>query len=113
MISERPVTKENRIDIIMNKLKDFHKFKLVITDRLRRMIFCAILQISCIKLGNDNQKVRGIYDWIKDLDYIRYVENIEEVKRYIGELINLEMNKYNNSMLINYYNKIKGIINSI
>lgn len=111
MISEKEVTKENRVDIIMDKFKDFQKSKLVITDRLHGMVFCAISGTPCIAFGNYNQKVKGTYEWIKDLDYIKYVDNIEEAKGYIDELMNLDMTKYDNSRFINYYGQIKDIIN--
>lgn len=111
MISERQVTKENRVDIIMDKFKDFQKSKLVITDRLHGMIFCALSGTPCIAFGNYNQKVKGTYEWIKDLDYINYVDNIEESKECINELMKLDTTKYDNSMFINYYDQIKDIIN--
>lgn len=111
MMAERQVTKENRVDIIMDKFKDFQKSKLVITDRLHGMVFCALSGTSCIAFGNYNQKVKGTYEWIKDLDYIKYVDNIEEAKGYIDELMNLDMTKYDNSRFINYYGQIKDIIN--
>lgn len=112
MMSERDVTKENRVDIIMDKFKDFQKSKLVITDRLHGMVFCAISGTPCIAFGNYNQKVKGTYDWIKDLDYIKYVDNIEEARGYIDELMNLEATEYDNSKFINYYDQIKDIINN-
>lgn len=43
MMSERSITKENRVEIIMDKIKDFQKSELVITDRLQVMVFYAIL----------------------------------------------------------------------
>lgn len=113
MNSLKEVTKENRKNIIMNKFKDFQKSKLVITDRLHGMVFCALSGTPCIAFSNYNQKVKGTYDWIKDLDYIKYVDNIEEAKVYIDKIMNLETCKYDNSRFISYYNQIKDIINSI
>lgn len=110
MMSERQVTKENRVDIIMDKFKDFQNSKLVITDRLHGMVFCAISGTPCITFGNYNQKVKGTYDWIKDLDYIKYVDNIEEAKGYIDELMNLDSGKYENYKFRRYYNKISDIV---
>ena len=112
MISEKEVTKENRVDIIMDKFKDFQKSKLVITDRLHGMVFCAISRTPCIAFGNYNQKVKGTYHWIKDLNYIKYMDNIGEAKGYIDEFMNLDMTKYDNSMFIKYYDQIKDIINN-
>lgn len=110
MMSERDVTKKNRKNIIMDKFKDFQKSKVVITDRLHAMIFCAISGTPCIAFGNYNQKVKGTYDWIKDLDYIKYADTIEEAIIYINELINLGSCKYKNYKFKSYYNKINDII---
>lgn len=106
MMSNKDVTKKNRIDIIMDKFKDFQKSKLVITDRLHGMVFCAISGTPCIAFGNYNQKVKGTYEWIKDLNYINYVENIKEAKQLINKMINLEDGIYDNSNFINLYDEI-------
>lgn len=111
MISETQVTKENRIEIIKDKFKDFQKSKLVITDRLHGMVFCAISGTPCITFGNYNQKVKGTYEWIKNLNYIKYVDNVDDAKNYVNQLINLEQTKYDNSGFINKYDQIKNIIN--
>ena len=66
MMSERPVTKENRVEIIMDKFKDFQKSELVITDRLHGMVFCAISGTPCIVFGNYNQKVKNYSNLSED-----------------------------------------------
>ena len=44
--------------------------QLVITDRLHGMIFAALIGTPCIILNTYNHKLRGQYEWIKDLNYI-------------------------------------------
>lgn len=110
MISERAVTKENRVDIIMDKFKDFQKSELVITDRLHGMVFCAISGTPCIVFGNYNQKVKGTYEWIKDLPYIRYVDNVNEMKGVVNELMLSSNNKFDNSKIKGYYQSINQLI---
>ena len=110
MISERAVTKENRVDIIMEKFKDFQKSELVITDRLHGMVFCAISGTPCIVFGNYNQKVKGTYEWIKDLPYIRYVDNVNEMKGVVNELMLSSNNKFDNSKIKGYYQSINQLI---
>ena len=99
MMSERTVTKENRVDIIMDKFKDFQKSELVITDRLHGMVFCAISGTPCIVFGNYNQKVKGTYEWIKDLPYIRYVDNVDDINSQISKILSNKNNKLNISTL--------------
>ena len=62
-------------------MQEFCDAKLVITDRLHGMIFAAISETPCIVFSNYNHKVGGTYEWIKQLPYIRYVENMGEAKK--------------------------------
>lgn len=64
--------------------KKFHEFKqaeLVITDRLHGMIFCAITGTKCIVLDGKSPKISGCFEWIKDLEYIALVKNVEDIKQ--------------------------------
>ena len=54
--------------------------KLVITDRLHAMIFCYITETPCIVFDNISRKVSGVYEWIKDCDYIRYCATFDVEK---------------------------------
>lgn len=110
MMSEIPVTKENRVKIIMDKFKDFQKSELVITDRLHGMVFCAISGTPCIVFGNYNQKVKGTYEWIKDLDYIRYIDSVDGVKDCLEELIKNKNGKFDKSKYESRYEQINQII---
>ena len=112
MMSERAVTKENRVDIIMDKFKDFQKSELVITDRLHGMVFCAISETPCIVFGNYNHKIKGTYEWIKELPYIKYVENIEEGVNAVNDLLNVEIHKFDNSKFKENYGLILKEINN-
>lgn len=59
------------------KLKEFASAKLVITDRLHAMLFAAITGTPCIAFDNKTGKISGVYEWIKSLDYISFVSEIE------------------------------------
>lgn len=110
MMSERAVTKENRVDIIMDKFKDFQKSELVITDRLHGMVFCAISGTPCIVFGNYNQKVKGTYEWIKDLPYIKYIDNVSDIKLCLDELMKIKDSNFDNTKFISKYNSISKVI---
>ena len=70
------------------------------------MIFAAITETPCIAIGNYNYKVKGVYDWISELNYIYFVEDIETAKEKINELLQLE-NEKNNIKLKKYYESLK------
>lgn len=83
-----------RKKLVMDKLKEFKKYKLVITDRLHGMIFSAITGTPCIAIGNCNYKVKGVYDWIKDLDYISYIDDLGNFELEINRLMNIKECEY-------------------
>lgn len=63
----------------------FKKSKLVITDRLHGMIFCAITNTPCIAIDNSNHKVSGVYnEWLKDNDTIDVIDKTD-----IGKFLTL------------------------
>lgn len=61
------------------KFDEFGKAQLVITDRLHGMIFCAITGTKCIVLDSKSPKMRGCYEWISDLGYIRFADSPEKL----------------------------------
>lgn len=59
--------------------KKISSAEIVVTDRLHGMIFCAITNTPCIVLSNYNHKIKDSYLWLKNLDYIHFEENVEEI----------------------------------
>lgn len=105
-VINKNITKEERENILNIKFDEFRKCELIITDRIHGMVFAAITSTPCIALSNYNQKVIGTYEWIKHLNYIKFANNMDEVKEYINELKEIKEYRYNNSYAINYYNQI-------
>lgn len=66
-----PLDRKKEIDMMLSK---FASAELVVTDRLHGMIFAAITETPCIVLDNFSKKVSGVYRWIKDLDYILFID---------------------------------------
>ncbi len=63
--------------ILYEKLTQFSKSKVVLTDRLHGMIFCAITATPCIVLSNNNYKIEGTYDdWLKNISWITFYKDI-------------------------------------
>ena len=65
---------------VLSILRKIASSKLVITDRLHAMIFCYITETPCIVFDNISRKVSGVYEWIKDCDYIRYCATFDVEK---------------------------------
>ena len=110
MYTERIITKENREACVYEKMQEFMKAKLVITDRLHGMVFSAITGTPCIVFSNYNHKVLGTYEWIEKLPYINFVENIESLEVHINQLLQLSECKYDNSNLKQYFERIESVV---
>ncbi len=94
---------ENREALVRGKLEELASSRLVITDRLHGMVFCALTGTPCIALSNHNHKVRGTYEWISYLPYIRYVESAEEADAHIDQLLDMENCAFDNTPLKPHY----------
>lgn len=98
----------------LNKIwNNFKKSKVVLTDRLHGMIFCAITNTPCVAIDNSNRKISGVYNaWLKDINYIKLIEgyNIEKIYKAVEDLydINIEDSTQLN-LEAKYYNLIQEI----
>ena len=106
------ITPQNRKMAVMGMLEKFASAQLVITDRLHGMIFCAITGTPCIVVDSKSPKVRGCYEWIKDLDYIRFVDKPEDIVTAYREIPE-GPHYYDNSNLTHYYQTLAEDIQSI
>ena len=113
-VINKTVTKDER-EKELNKMFDkFLKSKVVITDRLHGMVFCAITKTPCIVTKSLDHKVTGTYQWIKDLNYIRLVESIEfeNIQPIIEELSSIkEKNDINFKEM--YFDKLTSTLTNI
>lgn len=85
-VEKKKITEKTRQIELEKKLKEFAKYKLIITDRLHGMIFATLTKTPCIAIGNYNYKVEGVYQWLKGFSYIQYIETIEELQGQIERL---------------------------
>lgn len=103
------ISLEKRASSVEEKLKEYSKAKIIVTDRLHSMIFAALAGTPCVAFDNKTHKVSGVYEWMKHLDYIRIARNFDDAKSYINELLKSKKeNTYN--MNLNLYNTIFDVI---
>ena len=93
--------------IVNSKLKEFSKYKIVVTDRLHGMIFAYITKTPCIVYENTSYKIKGVYSWIKQCGYIK-MHDEGNVKELIKEILNCD--KAENNDVIKEF---KPLINEI
>ena len=85
--SDRSIRVNQREENILRKLREISNLKLLVTDRLHAMIMAAITDTPCIAFDNSTHKVKGTYDWIKELDYIRFLNSPDNITEIIEQMI--------------------------
>lgn len=110
-VGDGKVNEYNREYIFEEKIKEFKKAQLVITDRLHGMIFSAITSTPCIAIGNYNHKIESSFDWLKDQKYIKFLKNVNEIESLINSLMNQDSYMYNNEFALKEYKQILEVIN--
>ena len=86
MVESKNIRPEESSHIVQRKLKEFAASELVITDRLHGMIFSAVTETPCIVLNSQSHKIRGCYEWLKKLGYIRFLNDINNIPDVIEEI---------------------------
>ena len=104
------ITKENREALVKDKLEQVASAKLVITDRLHGMIFAAVTGTPCIAFDNCSNKVRGSYEWIKYLPYIRFAESVEDVKLCLPDLMAMDDCVFDNTPLLPHFEELTEVV---
>ncbi len=110
MVQTHWVPVSRRQQTVEEKIQEFQKVQLVITDRLHGMVLCAISNTPCIVFGSKSHKVRGTYDWIRHLPYIRFADSAEQLDALIPELLAQKACRYDNSGLLPYYEKVREVL---
>lgn len=101
-------------DVIENKINEFSKFNVIITDRYHGTIFGLISQTPTIVLSSSDHKVSSGVDWFKNRqefqDYIYFADNLKEADRKINTILcKKERKKISNVFEKEYYEKLKEI----
>lgn len=113
-VISRNVLPRERVIMLNRKLMEFMQAKIVITDRLHGMIFAAITSTPCIAINNKSKKIEGVYNIIKNIDYIKFIgdDDLKNINNTINELLNLKNIQYDINALKGKYLVIqKALIN--
>ena len=96
----------SRQEALDQKYSEFKRAELVITDRLHGMIFSAITGTPCIVLDSKSPKLRGCYDWISQLKYIKFADSPLEIPALFQSIPD-EIFYYDNRDLLPYYRQLQ------
>lgn len=101
---------ENTFDYVKPLLNSIGSKRMMVTDRLHGMIFAAITSTPCVVITSKSPKVRGVYEWIKYLPYIKLVDDIKQLDEAIKEVLNVQNPLYDNKKLMIEFEKMAKII---
>ena len=103
----RTIRLKNSRKYIDEKLSDISKCKLLITDRLHAMIMCWLVGTPCIAFDNSTHKVKGVYEWISNADYICFADQHNFSNRMIEDMLNVKVHKVDIPNKKYYLNELK------
>jgi len=104
-----PITE--RIPELEKKYEEFRNAALVVTDRLHGMIFCAITGTPCIVINSKSPKIKGCFEWLKHLEYIKFCDNINDIPS-IANTISGQTYAYDNALFTKYFETLISEIKS-
>lgn len=109
--TDYPISIKNREKELMKIWEEFMSVEIVITDRLHGMIFAAITKTPCIVFNTYNHKLIGQYEWLKHLDFIKFLEySEEELEPSIEKIKKSDFDINNRNQYEDYYKKIIELI---
>ena len=82
MVVSHNIYEFNNKKYVFNKIKEFSKYELIVTDRLHGMIFSFLAKTPCLVLENQSYKIKGVYNWIKKCKSIKLCSNENIVAKY-------------------------------
>jgi len=105
-----PISQNERENKLREKINEFRKAELVITDRLHGMIFAAVAETPCVALNGFTHKLRATFEWIKHLPYMRFAENIADVEMLASQVLTEGNRKYETARLASYFDELEVLI---
>jgi len=99
-------------NILLEFVSAFRKSRIVITDRMHGMLFCAITGTPCIAFPNYNHKLSGSYEWIRSLKYIYFMEDTADLEQRIDILLGIEPELCCFERFTAEYEEVRGLMTS-
>lgn len=95
-----------RQEKLERKFDQFRQAALVITDRLHGMIFSAITGTPCIVMNSRSHKLIGCYEWLKDLDYVRFCDDAAQIGEIWAQMPR-EERRYDTAPLAPWFDEMR------
>ncbi len=86
-VSDEDICLNNRKDHVDKLLEQIGSTRVMVTDRLHGMIFCAITDTPCVAFDNVSGKLAGTYDWLRNHYPIVLCHSEEELDKCLEEVL--------------------------
>ena len=67
----------------------------------------------CLVFSNFNFKVKGTYEWLSYLPYLRFAEHIGQAEQYMKELLAMEDQHYDDEPLLPYFRELAEALKDV
>lgn len=104
----RKISKESRQIEVGSIIREFFRAKFVITDRMHAMVFCALTNTPCVVMKSHDNKIIGMYEWIKEVKNIKLIEKsqIGNIEQFVNQ-VTLPENQNNHLDLSTHFDVLK------
>lgn len=101
-------------EVFDNFINKIASAEVLLTDRLHGMILGYITGTPTIVFPNNNNKIKGCYQWLKDCRYIQYIENVGNLESAFLKLADInDMHSdfsQTHDHIMSEYSKLKRIL---
>ena len=87
--------------------------KVVVTDRLHGMIFCAITETPCVVFPNNYHKLVASYEWLKDLPYIKLIKDTQDFESALQEVLAVKDRRYQQQQMRQHFREVTEVLNKM
>lgn len=113
-VAQKDMARE-RDRLIMEKIKYFSTFKVVVTDRYHGTIFSAIASTPVVVINSADHKLSSGVNWFpKEVfkDYVQFANNLDEAYTMANQMLERTDLEYNNPSYFKneYWNRLKELL---
>jgi pyruvyl transferase EpsI len=98
-----------RKDVLESTLDLFSAADVVVTDRYHGLIFTVLCQKPCVVLPTVDHKLTSAMHWFKDVPFINFAQNLDEVPSLVENVLKVESRKVPN-WSAEYFDKIPEMV---
>ena len=91
---KKDVIRNIRASVVKKELDKFARHKLIVTDRLHGLIFAIVTATPCVVLKSQNHKITGFYDFLRDCQCVKYINNLNDLSQAIQNLLKVDKTDY-------------------